>query len=70
MKVRYSKDQDILMIQLSNKKVDDSYESESAIVHTSADGDPVLLEIFGANKLLKMASKALPQKVRQEVFAA
>ncbi|MBI3103361.1 hypothetical protein HYZ05_00305 [Candidatus Daviesbacteria bacterium] len=34
------------MIQLSNKKIDDSYETENSVVSVDKDGEPVLLEIF------------------------
>lgn len=59
MKVQYNKDQNILMIQLTNKKIDDAYETDTMIVHVAEDKEPVLLEIFDGRKFLKDASQAL-----------
>lgn len=68
MRVRYDKNEDILMIELVKNKIDDSYETENAIVHVAADGRPVLLEIFNASSFLKEESKALPREIKQKYF--
>jgi len=50
MKVHYDKDEDILMIQLSDKKIDDTLETENSLISVSKDGEPVMLEMFHASK--------------------
>lgn len=39
-KINYSEDVDILMIQLSDHKVDDAYETDRMIVHVEAISKP------------------------------
>ena len=65
-KIRYSPDVDILMIQLSNKKVDDSYETENSVVSVDKDGEAVLIEIFNGKQYLKELGKTLPKDLKQE----
>lgn len=55
-KISYSEDVDILMIQLSNKKLDDAYDVGTMIVQVAEDGEPVLIEIMDASKFLKQAA--------------
>ena len=52
MKVKYSKDVDILMVWLSDESFDYAKEANGVITHFSADGRPVLLEIQGAKGFL------------------
>jgi Protein of unknown function (DUF2283) len=47
-KVRYSKDVDALLIELSPKPVEYAEESGQFIVHFDKEGQPVLLEIMDA----------------------
>lgn len=68
MRVRYDKKEDILMIELVRRKVDDAYETESAIVHVDKNREPVLLEIFNAKKLLKELNNASSLITRQQTF--
>lgn len=63
-KISYSEDVDILMIQLSNKKIDDSYDSGDMIVQVDEKGEPVVLEIFNGSKHLKELSKSLSRDVK------
>lgn len=70
MRVHYDKDEDILMLVLSNKKIDDSFETDSGnIVSISEDGEPVMIDIFKASKFLKDLAKAVPKSVQKEVWA-
>ena len=69
MKVRYDKKEDILMIELMRKKVDDAFETENMIVHVDKDRQPVLLEIFNASQFFKEEAKILPTEVKQKFFA-
>ncbi len=70
MKVRYDKDEDILMIELVRKNIDDTYETEHSLVSVDSKGEPVLVEIFKASKFFAEESKALPQEIKQKFFAS
>ena len=52
MKVKYSRDVDILSIRLSDNPFDHAEESEGIITQFSKQGKPVLLEIQGARDFL------------------
>ena len=47
-KLRYSKNADALMIELSNKPIEYAEEEGQIIVHFSKEGEPVLLEVLDA----------------------
>ncbi|MSQ15694.1 MAG: DUF2283 domain-containing protein [Dehalococcoidia bacterium] len=49
-KISYSPDVDALLIELSDKPIDHAKEIDSAIVHYTLDGEPVLLEILDAKR--------------------
>ena len=66
-KIKYSEDVDILMIQLSDKKVDDSYDTDQMIVQVDKNGIPVILEIFHGREFLKELNKALPKRMREDM---
>ncbi len=66
-KISYSPDVDILMIQLSDHKVDDAYETDRMIVHVDKNNEPVLLEIFNGKQYLKELGKSLPKDIKQEL---
>jgi uncharacterized protein YuzE len=51
-RILYSKDVDALLIELSDKAIDHAEEAGQIIVHFSAEGEPVLLEILEARDLL------------------
>lgn len=44
-KLRYSKDANVLVIELSEKPIEYAEEYGQFIVHFSSEGEPVLLEI-------------------------
>lgn len=67
--ITYSPDVDILMIQLSNKKIDDSYETDNMIVQVDQEGEPVLIEIFHGLTYLKDLSRTLPKNVQKELWS-
>ncbi len=66
MKIKYSKDVDILMVWLSNDSFDYAEESNGVITHFSSEGKPVLLEIQGARDFLlgSITSLVKDQEVR------
>ena len=52
MRVKYSRDVDILLVWLSDDPFDYAEEANGVITHLSSDGKPVLLEIQGAKEFL------------------
>lgn len=64
-RISYSPDVDILMIQFSNKQIDDSYDLDDAIVQVDKDGEPVIIEMFNGRKHLEDLSKSLPEDIKQ-----
>jgi hypothetical protein len=52
MKVKYSREVDILKVWLSDDPFDYAEESAGVITHLSAEGKPVLLEIQGARDFI------------------
>lgn len=54
MKIKYSPDADVLIIQLRGGKPADSRDiAEGIIVHLSARGQPLEIEILDASKVLQ-----------------
>ena len=51
-KIKYSKDVDVLLIELSDKQIDYAEEEGQMIIHFSKDGEPVLLEILDAKDFI------------------
>ncbi len=51
-KIKYSKDVDVLLIQLSDKQIDYAEEEGQMIIHFSKNGEPVLLEILDAKEFI------------------
>ena len=51
-KIRYSKDVDALLVELSQGTIDHAEESGQLIVHFTREGEPVLLEILDARDFL------------------
>lgn len=70
MKLKYYKDDDILVMSFSQKPVDDSYEVENAILEVDKENNPVSLEILHASKFFNIASKELPSDIKQKYFSA
>lgn len=62
-KIKYSKDVDALMVELSDKPIDYAEEEGQVIVHFSHDGEPVLIEILDAKEfVLNMLSSVMKEK--------
>jgi len=68
MNFKYSKEDDILMVELNNKPIDYAEQSGDLIVHFSPQREAVLIEVLEASKFLKQASKSLPQSIKEEVL--
>lgn len=69
MKFKYNKEDDILMIELNNKKVDYAEQNRDLIMHFSSQREAVLLEILDASHFLKEATTKLPKKVLESIMA-
>lgn len=70
MRVHYDKDEDTLLMSLSKKKVDDSYETENSIVSVDKKGEPVTIELFKASKFLKNLGKVIPKNLQKHVWSS
>jgi len=57
MKVSYNRESDVLLIHVSEGKVDYAEEMGPIIVHFTKDGKPVLLEIFDASEVISEVAK-------------
>jgi uncharacterized protein YuzE len=51
-KIKYSKDVDALLIELSDRPIDFAEEQGQFIIHFSKDREPVLLEVLDAKNFL------------------
>lgn len=61
-KIKYSKDVDALLIELSDKPIDYAEEEGQLVVHFTKEGDPVLLEILDAKEFVMSSLRSLLQE--------
>ncbi len=61
MKVKYSRDVDILLVWLSDDPYEYAEEADGVITHFNSGGKPVLLEIQGAKEFLFSSLTSLIQ---------
>jgi len=62
-KIKYSKDVDTLLIELSDKQIDYAEKEGQMIIHLSKNGEPVLLEILDAKDfILSSLSSVVKEK--------
>ena len=62
-KIKYSRDVDALLIELSEKPIDYAEEKGRIIVHFTKEGEPVLLEILDAREfILNSIASVLQEK--------
>lgn len=69
MKVKYYKEDDLLVIELSNKPFEYAEMEGNFVVHYTKDNHPVLIEVLQASDFLRATNKVLPKEVRQQIFA-
>ena len=69
IKLKYHKEDDLLVLRFSEKPVDDSFEVDNAILEVDKNNSPVSLEILHASNFFNLASKELPREVKQKFFA-
>ena len=58
MKLSYSRDEDIMLLEVSSEEIDFAEEMGPIIVHFSKDRKPVLLEILDASEFISLATKS------------
>jgi len=69
MKIKYYKEDDILVIKLSKNPIDFAEESDWIIMHYDENKNPVRIEILDASRFLRAESKALPPDIKKSFFA-
>ncbi|MGB9659522.1 MAG: DUF2283 domain-containing protein [Nitrososphaerales archaeon] len=57
MKVKYDREEDILVYEISDEKIDYAEEMGPVIVHFTKDSKPVMLEILDASEFLTQAMR-------------
>lgn len=65
----YEKEDDVLNIWFSDKKIDDARQKGDVISHFSEDNELIYIEILDASDFLRKQSKSLPKEIKQAVFA-
>jgi len=58
MNIRYDREEDILIYEVSPDKIDYAEELDSIIVHFTKEGKPVLLEILDASDFIAETTRA------------
>lgn len=61
MKLRYNREVDILLLEVSDESIDYAEEMGPLIVHFSKQGKPILLEILDASDFIAAAAKSTIQ---------
>lgn len=68
-KFKYEKEDDVLNIWLSDRKIDYADQTGDIIVHFTEDEEPVYMEILDASKFLKRQAEDLPKEIKQKFFS-
>lgn len=68
-KFKYEKEDDVLNIWLSDRKIDYGDQTGDIIVHFTKDEEPVYIEILDASKFLKRQAEDLPREIKQKFFS-
>lgn len=66
MKIRYDKEDDVMMVWLSKGNVDYAEQSKDVIVHFSKANKPILMEILNASKFVKESMNKFPLKTQRK----
>ncbi|HED36931.1 MAG TPA: DUF2283 domain-containing protein [Ignavibacteria bacterium] len=68
MKIKYDRGVDILMLELSDGKIDYAEEAGPMIIHFTKDNKPVLIEILDASEFISGVTKiSMKTKDREAV---
>ena len=66
MKIHYDREEDILMLEVSDEgEIDHAEQVDSVIVHFTEAGEPVLLEILDASEFLSAVIKATMKQEKE-----
>jgi len=68
MKFRYDKENDAMMIWLSNDPVDYAKQKKNVIIHFSRNNKPMLIEVLDAMKFAKDYTKVFPVNLRKGIL--
>lgn len=69
MRIKYYKEDDILVIRLGNEPYDYAEMKNNFVVHFTKDDKPVRIEILDAGQFFMKESKALPREIKEKYFA-
>ena len=58
MKISYNRDEDIMILEVSEDKIDFAEEMGPIIIHFNENRKPVLLEILEASEFIATAAKS------------
>lgn len=67
-KFKYEKEDDVLNIWLSDRKIDYGEQAGDIIVHFTEEEEPVYIEILDASKFLRRQAEDLPKEIKQKFF--
>lgn len=70
MKIKYDREVDILLIELSKDKIDYAEEAGNMIIHFSSKNKPVLIEILDASEFLSKLTKISMKSQSRETVEA
>lgn len=70
MKIGYDREVDILMIEISDEKIDYAEEAGPMIIHFTKDNKPVLIEILDASEFLADVTKISMRTTTRRVVEA
>ena len=69
MKLKYYKEDDILVLRLSEEPIAYAMESDWIVTHFDEKDRIVRFEILDAKRFLKEQSKALPKEIKEAYFS-
>lgn len=69
MKVKYYKEDDLLVLKLADRPFKAAQKLGSFIVHYDVKKEPVLIEVLNASRILKATSRALPRSMVKNIFS-
>ena len=70
MKITYSKDVDILMMELTSEPIAYAEKRNKVVIHFNNRHEPVALEMLDAKDLLRKTYRALPRDIERQVMVA
>jgi len=65
MSIKYDRETDILLVEMSSNTIDHAEETDNIIVHFDQNQKPVLLEIMEASKFLGDALQTTAESFKQ-----